>query len=271
MAGSLLDATPEEMAALRQIAVMRASGASEQEILANLTQAGGYGFLPYALDAAGIQSSYNLGRGNLAAGQQQFGYQLMGNPYNVVTANQYYADQGGTPGLTDPTLGNIPQSPMSRYSQFIDSLLFPPGESGVAGGAPQTVANPTGQSWIDAWRAYHPGQPDPVPGYGPSAATAQPNTAGWSPVPAQQTSARQLGAQLPGMSSPQFGNSLRGGEIPGFSSLNEADVGRMTPDQRAQWMGMIASTGRVSDPAAAFADFQRRYATKGAGAAGTYR
>lgn len=26
-------------------------------------------------------------------------------------------------------------------------------------------AKQVGQSWIDAWRAYHPGQPDPVPGY----------------------------------------------------------------------------------------------------------
>ena len=266
---SLLDATPEEMAQLRAIAQLRAAGYSDADIFggqANL-QAGGYGLLPYALDAAGIASSYNLGRGALAQGQQQFGYNLMRDPYNVVAANQYYADQGGSPGLTDPTLGNVPQSPMSRYGGFIDSLLFPPGESGTQGAAPQTV-NPQGQAMIDAWRAYHPGQPDPVPGY-PQTAT---NTQAWSPVPAQQASARQLGGQqLPGMTSPQFSTSLKAGQIPGFSSLNEGESGRLTPDQRAQWMGLIGSTGRVSDPYAAYEDFQRKYATRGGQSAGTAR
>jgi len=80
-----------------------------------------------------------------------------------------------------------------------------------------------------------------------------------------------LGAQLPGMQSTQFSGALQGGQIPGFSSLNEAEMGRLTPDQRAQYFGMVASTGRVSDPSAAYADFQRRYATRGAQSAGTAR
>jgi hypothetical protein len=261
--------TPQEAQQLRQIAQLRAAGYSDADIFGGMAnvQAGGYGLLPYALDAAGIASSYNLGRGSLAQGQQQFGYNLMRDPYNVVAANQYYADQGGSPGLTDPTLGNVPRSPMSRYGDYIDSILFPPGESGVTGAAPQTVnpnVNPTGQSWIDAWRAYHPGQPDPVPGYGPTAQQ-------WTSQPAQAASARQLGAQLPGMDSPQFSNTLKAGEVPGFSSLNEEDEGSLTPDQRAQWMGQIASTGRVSDPNAAYADFRRRYATRGLQSAGTSR
>lgn len=269
---SMLDAAPEELQALRRaFARLRAAGMSDEDIFgrsANM-QAGGYGLLPYALDAAGITSSYNLGRGNLAAGQQEFGYRQMGNPYNVVAANQYYADQGGTPGLTDPTLGNVPQSPMSRYGGFIDSILFPAGESGVAGAAPQAIAppnvgNPQGQAMIDAWRAYHPGQPDPVPGYAPAQAA-------WSPVAAQQTSARQLGAQLPGMTGGQFGGALKAGQIPGFSSINESDAGQMTPDQRAQWFGFIGSTGRVSDVGAAYEDYTRKYATRGAQAAGSYR
>lgn len=269
MAGSLLDATPQELQALRQIAQLRAAGYSDEDIFggqANM-QAGGYGLLGPAIDAMGIASSYNLGRGQLAAGQQAFGYQQMRDPYNVVAANQYYADQQGTPGLTDPVLGNVPQSPMSKYQSYIDSILFPAGEMGAAGAAPQQVGAPAapnaqGQGWIDAWRAYHPGQADPVSGY----------PAAWSPVPAQQTAARQLGAQLPGMQSPQFSQTLQRGEIPGLSSLNEAEVGRLTPDQRSQWMGLISSTGRVSDPAAAFADAQRKYSTRGAGGgAGTYR
>src|SRR3989304_5626958 len=216
---SLLDATPEEMAQLRAIAQLRAAGYSDADIFggqANL-QAGGYGLLPYALGAAGIASSYNLGRGQLAQGQQQFGYNLMRAPYNVVAANQYYADQGGSPGLTDPTLGNVPQSPMSRYGGFIDSLLFSSRQTRAEGGGP--------------------------PG----------------------------GQQLPGMTSPQFSTTLKGGGIPGFSSLNEGEAGRLTPDQRAQWMGLIGSTGRVSDPYAAYEDFQRKYATRGGQSAGPAR
>ena len=264
---SLLDATPEEMAQLRAIAQLRAAGYSDADIFggqANL-QAGGYGLLPYALDAAGIASSYNLGRGQLAQGQQQFGYNLMRDPYNVVAANQFYVDQAGSPGLTDPILKNVPQSPMSRYGGFIDSLLFPPGEAGVQGAAPQTV-NPQGQAMIDAWRAYHPGQPDPVPGYPQTAQT-------WdqAQVARQSASAQQLGAQLPGMTSPQFSTSLKAGSIPGFSSLTEGEAGRLTPDQRAQWMGLIGSTGRVSDPYAAYEDYTRKYATRGGQSAGTAR
>lgn len=268
---SMLDASAEELQLLRQIASMRAAypGITDEQIAGQIMQAGGSGFLPYALEAAGINSSYNLGRGSLAQGQQQFGYDLMRQPYNVVAANQYYADQGGTPGLTDPTLGNVPRSPMSRYGDFIDSILFPAGEIGVSGAVPQTVANPQGQAMIDAWRAYHPGQPDPVPGYAPAAGA--PATSAWSPVPAQQASARQLGAQLPGMRGAQFSNTLKRGETPGFSSLTEGDEGRMTPDQRAQWFGLIGSTGRVSDVGAAHEDYRRKYATRGAQAAGTYR
>src|SRR3990167_5248439 len=155
MAGSLLDATPEEIQALRQIAAMRAAGIPDADIFSRLanTQAGGYGLLGPALDAAGIASSYNLGRSQLAAGQQQFGYEMMGSPYNVVAANQYYADQGGTPGLTDPVLSNVPRSPMSRYGGFIDSILFPNGEMGAGGGG----AVPTDDPWA-AMRGYTPEQ-----------------------------------------------------------------------------------------------------------------
>ena len=260
---SLLDATPEEMQQLRAIAQLRAAGYSDADIFSGQanTQAGGYGLLPYALDAAGIASSYNLGRGSLAEGQQRLYYDQARNPYNVVAATQYLKDTGAAPYLTDPTLGQVQASPAARYGGYIDSLLFPPGEAGVAGGAPQQVANPQGQAMIDAWRAYHPGQPDPVPGY----ATNAMNTG------AQQAAARNLAPTLPGMNSPQFGQSLAQGQVPGFSSLNEGEMGRMSPDQRAQYFGLVGSTGRVSDPMAAYEDFQRRYATKGASAGGTYR
>ena len=262
---SLLDATPEEMAQLRAIAQLRAAGYSDADIFggqANL-QAGGYGLLPYALDAAGIASNYNVARGGLAEGQQRLYYDQVRNPYNVVSATQYMRDTGASSFLTDPVLGQVQASPAARYGDFINGLLFTPGESGATGAQPQAAGAPnaTGQSWIDAWRAYHPGQPDPVPGY----ATNAMNTG------AQQAAARNLSGTLPGMTSPQFGQTLSAGGVPGMSSLNEAEVGRLSPDQRAQWMGLVQSTGLTSDANAAYEAFADRYRTRGAQSAGTAR
>jgi hypothetical protein len=238
--------TPQEEAALRQIAMLRASGVPDEEIFGGIamlrdagltdeeifTIGGGYGYLPYVLDAAGITSSYNLGRGGLAADMLDREYRLTNNPYNVVAANQFYADQGGSPYLTDTTLANVPRGPGSRYSGFIDSLLFPDG-------AP------------------------------PNDVSMQPVGAG--PTGAQARSAQSVGRTLPGMTGTQFGNTLAGGNIPGFSSINSGDMARLTPDQRAQYFGMVQSTGRVSDAAAAYADFARKYQHGGAYAGGTYR
>lgn len=231
---------PEEEAALRLIAMLRAEGFSDAEIFGSV--AGGYGYLPYILDAAGIQSSYNLGRAGIAGQMIDREYDLVRNPYNVVAANQFYADQGGSPYLTDPTLANVPRGPASRYGGFIDSLLFPQGEAGAgAAGAPSTIA----------------GSPGGIPGTGPTGA--------------QSAAAVGLGGQLPGMSSPQFGGSLRAGALPGFSSFTSGDFARLTPDQRAQYFGQVQSTGRVSDAAAAYDDFARKYSHGGASAGGTYR
>lgn len=279
---SVLDATPEEMQALRKIAQLRAAGYADEDIFSGQAGllAGGADSRDAAISLAGITSSYNLGRGNLAEGQQRFGYEQMRDPYNVVAANQYYADQGGSPGLGDPVLGNVPQSPMSRYQGFVDSLLFPQGAGAVQ---PTAAAQPgAGQGAPSGpWGFESPEQATEYfrrVGQQPAAAAPmqqmqqQPAQAQqWSPIAAQQVSAQQLGAQLPGMQSQNFSGALQRGQVPGFGSLNEAEMGRLTPDQRAQYFGLVGSTGRVSDPQAAYQDYTRRHATRGAQAGGTSR
>ena len=262
--------TPEERAALQRIAMLRAAGFSDEEIFGGLGAApfnigGGYGYLPTITDLAGITSSYNLGRGNLALGAMDQFYRNVNNPYNVVGATQYMRDTGASPFLTDPVLGNVPQSPMGRYQDYLDSLLFPGGEAGVTGTAPQTV--PAGQ----------PADFNMLPvGAGTGAAAAPsvapaPAAAPWSPVGAQSASARNLAPTLPGMRGAQYSQTLGRGEIPGFSSIAPADFGRMSSDQQAQYLGMVQSTGRVSDAQRAYADFLRRYDPGGSSFAGVYR
>src|SRR3990167_5925625 len=100
--------TPEEMAALRYIAGIRAAnpGITDEQLIQMLpfTQAGGYGFVDPALQAAGITSSYNLGRGNLALAAGDQYYRQTSSPYNVVSALQFMRDTGASSLLTDPTL-----------------------------------------------------------------------------------------------------------------------------------------------------------------------
>jgi len=268
MANSVLDmvnATPQEKAALQQIAMMRAAGIPDEQIFSQMTIGGGYEYLPFVSAMAGINSSYNLGRGSLAEGQQRLYYDQVRDPYNVVAATQFMRDTGASPMLTDPILGQVQASPAARYGQFIDEVLFPgttqaggTATPGAAGGAPP---NATGQAWVDAWRAYHPGEPDPVPGY------AMNGTA----TGATEAAAQNLAPTLPGMSNPTFRNALSAGDVPGFSSANVADVGKMSSDQRDQWFGMVGSKGRTSDPRRAYADFLRTYDAGGSSAGGTAR
>ena len=265
---TLADITPEEMAALQQIARLRAAGFDDATIFGggNMTIGGGFGYLPYITDLAGITSQYNLGRGGLAAEQLARQDRLVANPFNVVAANQFYADQGGSPFLTDPTLASVPKSPASRYQEYIDSLLFPGGQ--VPGGG----ITPSAQQNVEAAYAR-----DPVAAEqffaSASGGTARPQeqVAASMANTAQTQSAQQLGAQLPGMSSPQFGTALRAGQTPGFSSFTQADFGKLSPDQRAQYFANVQATGRVSDAASAYEDFARKYRAWGSYTGGTAR
>lgn len=151
---------------------LKAQGLTDEEILGGvgvgatdttmrLGQIPARDVLNAGVSAAGIQSSYDLGRGNLAATLQEQEYQRQANPFNVVTALQQYADNGQSDMLNNPILKNIAPGPASRYSNYLGALYDPASYPNAGGAAPSA----TGQSWIDAWRAYHPGQPDPVSGY----------------------------------------------------------------------------------------------------------
>lgn len=162
---------------------LKAQGFTDEEILggsagggtdSTMRLGGGSAFLGPAVSLAGITSNYNLGRGNLAATLQEQEYNRQANPFNVVTALQQYADNGQSDMLNNPILKNIAPGPASRYGNYLGSMYDPASYPNAAGGAPAPVAsaapNAVGQSWIDAWRAYHPGQPDPVQDYAPAAA-----------------------------------------------------------------------------------------------------
>lgn len=294
--------TPEEQAALSRIAQMRAAGFQDAEIFGgglaqSMNVGGGFGYLPHVADMAGIQSSYNLGRGNLALGAAQMGYEMQGDPYNVVSALQYGRDSGQSNVLTDPTLSSVPQSPMSKYLGFVDGLLE---DSGGAGGGSATAPSaagtrPSGQKMLpditmniddpvqrvrnevgdtaamqgfqnfanfDAQRA---AAPAPVP----VAPTIQSSVAGaaFDPMATQRAAAGLLGNS--GIAGNAIGErQLQAGNVPGFSSFSEREAGLMTPDQNASWMGLIGSTGRTSNPQAAYANYQRQYGHRGAGGAG---
>lgn len=273
--------TPAERAALAQIARQREMGLTDEQIFSGAygpdTQmlGGGYGYLDPAISLAGITSSYNLGRGNLAADARNYEYQLLNNPYNVVAANQYLADQGIIDPLMGGALGSVPKGPASKYVSFIDQMLGMGGENpSLPSQAAQSAQNPAASMTANQLGAASRSQ-------GGSAQAAPKRD--YLPLPlgaaqtggaAQQRAARMLGATMnAGMDAPEFGQRLGRGEVPGLNTLTEKDfTDRMTGDQRAQFLGLIQSTGRTSDAAAAAQDYFRKYrhgGTSGRGA--TYR
>ena len=265
----MLNATPQERAALQQIAALRSAGVPDDQIFSGLaadgfTQGGGSGYLPYALDAAQLASSDRLGRGNLALAASEAEYARAANPFNVVSALQYMRDSGDSALLGDPMLNSVQPGPASAYQQYLQGLMggSTPSAAAPSGGAASGTTAPapaaptaqpttsTGQQWIDAWRAYHPGEQDPVPGY----ATNAVNTG------AQQASSRLLGSTLGGVGvGSTFKGALDSGGVPGFNSINERNMGLMSGDQQQSYMGIVGSTGRVSDPRAAYAQYSRLY------------
>src|SRR5581483_9805440 len=110
----------------------------------------------------------------LALSAQDAYYQRQANPFQIVPALQQLRDTGAAAALTDPTLASVQPSPASVYDAYLRSLY---GGAAAAGGsatpaaapggsavkAPGAAVNDVGRSWIEAWRAYHPGEPDPVP------------------------------------------------------------------------------------------------------------
>lgn len=277
--------TPEEAAALRQIAMLRAqlmaSGMSQDEADAQIFSggafnvAGGYGLAALANDAASTAAQFNLGRGNIALAAQDQYLRQVSSPYNVVAATQYMRDTGA-PGLaTDPILGNVEASPAASYQKFIDELLFPPGGTGAgsaAGSAPAPAQAPAqqprapldfGQPMAGVTPQQLAAGRDPryigagtAPTFGRQQPTAAPAGGG---LTAQQGAAMNLAGTLPGISAPGFRDVLARGGVPGLNSINARDASLLSPDQEAQWMGLIGSTGRVSDPAATYQRARRLY------------
>ena len=263
--------TPEEQAALRKIAQLRAGGFSDDEIwpmLQSLSIPTGYEYLPYQLDAAGIQSGYNLGLGNLALGAAEFGYQQQREPYNIISALQFQRDTGSSGVLTDPTLASVPPSPMSKYLGFVDGLL----EGGGAGGG-STTSQPSPAD-LGAVQQQYATNPNATQGFQNYAdfdagqtATAPTTVAPFSPLATQQAASTLLGSSgLPG--APIGEQQLLAGNVPGNSSFTERQRGLMSPDQQSALFGLQASTGRTSNPMAAYAAYQRLYGHRGTGGAG---
>lgn len=264
--------TPEEQAALSRIAQMRAAGFSDQDIFQGglgqtMNVGGGYGYLPYIADMAGIQSGYNLGRGNLALGAADLGYQMQQNPYNVVSSLQFQRDTGAPGLMTDPTLANVPQSPMSSYLGFIDGLL----KDQPAGGAPtgdlgavQRVRDEVGDT--EAMKGFE--RLAALPPIGGTATTTTPTpTTAYDPLATQRAAATLVGSSnLPGASIGE--TQLQSGAVPGFSSFTDREAGNLSGDQFDSWMGLVGNTGRTSDPYRAYQNYQRLYGHRGTGGAG---
>lgn len=274
--------TPQERAAVQQIQQMR-----QQLMMQGLTQeqadeaifsgqalqlAGGYNLANQALDAAGIAAQYNLGRGNLALNAYEMGLNQVANPFNVVAANQFYADQQGSPQLTDPTLSNVPGAGVgSPYLSFVDSILYPKGTSTPSGAPAITLGQ---KSQVEAAYAADPVAAEQFfaaqSGTQPRPA-AQVQQSRMAPSAAQSTAATQIAGRLPGMSNPQFRDTLASGQVPGMSSINARDFSLMDPDSRDQYLGLVQSTGRTSNAARAYQDMLRLYGTPGTGYAGVQR
>lgn len=96
----------------------------------------GYGYLPYRVQQQGIQSTYNLGRGNLAEAAAGRNWQeamdmakLAQDPANIVQVLDLYARTGTRVPVSNPVLENIrpslPQPQPGPYDAYIQSLLTP--------------------------------------------------------------------------------------------------------------------------------------------------
>lgn len=265
----MINVTPQERVALRQIAMARAEGIPDDEIFASLDQAGGSEFLPYIGEMAGIHTSYNLGRGNLALQAQDQAYQQTNNPYNVVGATQFMRDTGASGVLSDPSLANVTPGPAAGYQAYLDALFnpatFPEASAATGGIAPSTAPAPVPAAGglgdlagitdpatiaalhlIDARRRQ-------------DAAVAAPMVATGGAQTAQQGAARLVGAGIGSGTSGQFRGTLAAGNVPGNSALSERDRGLLSPDQQAGLFGLQASTGRVSDPQAAYRQYLNTY------------
>lgn len=263
---------------------LKAAGLSDQEIMAAIgsPDAGATGMtlgntalMGLSNQAAGIQSNYNLGRGNLAQGLIQNEYQRQANPFNIVTALQEYADTGRSNLLADPRLHNIAPGPASPYQAWLKSLYAD--QPGAQGGSLLGTPAPAPAA-ADPWAAFRGRSPEELgnfrAAYGGGGAPAPAGPAGPSSLedrflgtaPASQT-AQQAAAGLLGRSmnvglsggGGEFKSTLQGGGVPGIGTFTENDWGRMTPDQQQAYLGTVASPGRVSDPAAALAAYQARH------------
>lgn len=254
--------TPEEAAAIRRIAQARAAfpGMGDQEIydMLGYQQAGGYGFIDPALQAAQIATSYNTARGNLALNAEDAYYNRMNNPYNVVSATQFARDTGAPGYLTDPNIANVPASPAAGYSKYINSILFPPGEAGASGGSPASAASSPASG----------GTANPLAGLGAlanltpeqAAAVRGINANREAQQGAQGAAARMVGGGLRGVGiGAQAAGSLAAGQVPGNAAFSERNFGLMSPDQQSQIFGLQASTGRVSDPMKAYQAYINTY------------
>lgn len=292
----MLNASPEEIAALQHIARQRAAGVPDEQIFGGgLDQAGGWGFIDPVLQAAQITSSYNLGRGSIALQASADEYQRQGNPYNVVSSLQNMRDTNNSAVMSDPMLSNVQQGPASIYQDYLQSLFKAPGTTQQPGSA-GAIAGTQQQSIYDSYMRdplaaesfYSGGNPRPIeqvmqslpeqyrnPAFaGVTTSAAQPASAPAAGTQtAQQGAARLIGAGLhsTGMQSSQFKDTLAQGNVPGFSSFNERDYGNFSPDQRANYLGLVQSTGRTSDAGAAYNDFLSKYRHRGPGAGRTYR
>ena len=269
--------TAEEAAVLRKIAMFRAAGYSDDEIYSGgLAQTfdipTGYEYLPFIGNMAGVRSSFDLGRGSLALGAADLGYQMQANPYNVVSALQYGRDTGASNVLTDPTLSNVPQSPMAGYLGFIDNLLSEDRAGGAVGAASSADLAAVQRVRDEV------GDEQALAGFGrlaalpaaPAAPAPTATTAAYNPLATQQAAARRGGSS--GLAGAAQGEeALRMGAIPGNAAFSERQFGLFTPDQRANVFGLQASTGRVSDPVAAYQNYARLYGHRGATAGRTYR
>ena len=277
--------TPEEQAALNRIAQLRAAGFGDEEIfgggLAQTQQIGsGYGYLPFVADMAGTQASYNLGRGGLALDAAQMGYAQQQNPFNIISALQFQRDTGASGVLSDPTLASVPPSPMSKYLNFVDGLLADSGggstaTSGTSSTAPsgdlaavQRVRDEVGDTQAMEGFQRLAALPPP-PGTPQVTAQTAPQTA-FDPLATQRAASTLLGSSgLPGASIGE--QQLLGGSVPGNSSFTERERGLMSPDQQGALYGLQASTGRTSDPMAAYRAYQQAYGHRGLTAGRTIR
>lgn len=251
--------TPEEGAAVRRIAAAREAfpGMNDQQIydMLGYTQAGGYGFVDPSIQAAQIMGQYNANRGDLALRAQEQAYNRTDNPYNVVSATQFMRDTGASSVLSDPMLANVPLSPAAGYDRFINSILFPPGESGASGGSPSTVSSSSGTGGV------------PLSQLGALAGLSDKDAAAVRQIAAQRQqeaaqagAARLVGAGMGGVGiGAQAAGTYAAGRIPGNAAFSERDFGLLSPDQRATQFGLQKSTGRVSDPQAAYQAYINTY------------